>query len=268
MPPVQVYAVDFSSGNLLPSLDTNGWGRMKQGNSGPNDKPESGGDAKGLNLSVYRSSSLSTDPSVANSVFLVFPPDVLPLKTRLLMQVEFDRPNAHLQYIQQPWTVAPAPIIPGSPTPEPWAVGLVVKFGNENQVVGDKFVSVTCQFNRAVNGMRLNTPFNDEMGGTQDQSPNLVSPLDYAAHPQSVFVMEHSFCGIRAAAPMCARSIGNGSLTIGPPVMKEDQRVYSNINLSGSQQTWIGALGVGLVTISGTGQIMVRVRRFSISTWA
>jgi hypothetical protein len=262
MPPVQVYAIDFSNGNLVPSIDTNGWGSMKQGNSGPNDKPESDGDARGLNLSVYRAPGSVLH--AANGVHLVFGQGVLPLATRLLMQVEFDRPNAHPRYVQQPWTVAPAPIIPGPPTPEPWAVGLPVKFGNENEIANESLVAVTCQFNRQTNGVRLNTPFNEE----KDQSPNLVSPLDYAANPPPVFLMEHSFCGIRAAEPTCGRSIGSGSLTIGPPGTKKDQRVYSNIHLSGGQQTWIGALGVILVTIQGTGQIMVRLRRFSISTWS
>jgi hypothetical protein len=94
MPFVHVYAVDFSHGNLTPSVDTNGWGAMRQGNSGPNDQPTSTSDAQGLNLSVSRAPGSAQGDHAANGVFLVFEEGVLPLETRLLMQVEFDRPNA------------------------------------------------------------------------------------------------------------------------------------------------------------------------------
>jgi hypothetical protein len=82
MPFVQVYAVDFSQGNLVPSVDTNGWGVMRQGNSGPNNQLESSSDPKGLNLSVSAEGS-----PAANGVHLVLGQGVLPLKTRLLMHV-------------------------------------------------------------------------------------------------------------------------------------------------------------------------------------
>jgi hypothetical protein len=260
MPPVQVYAVDFSNGNLEPSLDTHGWGAMKLGDSGPDDKPGSFSDAKGLNLSVYRAPPGSTTHA-AIGVHVVLGPNVLPLARRLLLATEFDRPNAHLQYVQQPSNTVPPPPPPSSPTPEPWAVGLTVKLGNEQQVHNEPLVAVTCQFNRQVNGARLNTPFNQE----GDQAPVLLSPLDYAANPQHVYQMEHSFCGIGALA---FRSIGNGALTIGPPGTLRDQRVYSNTTFAAPQQNWIGALGVTLVTLSGVGQIMMRLRKFSVSMWA
>jgi hypothetical protein len=163
------------------------------------------------------------------------------------MQIEFDRPNA-----------VPPPQ-PDTGTPEPWAVALNVKFGSENYVADEPLVAVTCQFNGQPSGVRLNTPFNEE----KDQSSNLMSPLNYAPTPPSVFLLEHSFCGIKAAGRY---SISNGSLTIGPSAITKDQRVGSHKGLSGGQQTWIGALGVTLITRMGFGQIMVRLRRFSIST--
>jgi hypothetical protein len=208
---------------------------MRQGNSGPNDQLESSSDAQGLNLSVSAEGS-----PAANGVHLVLGQGVLPLKTRLLMQVEFDRPNA-----------VPPPQ-PNTGTPEPWAVALNVKFGNENFVANEPMVPVTCQFNRRLNGVRLNTPGHEE----GDQATILVSPLNYTPHPPPVFLLEHYFCGFRAAGRY---SIGHGSLTIKPPATTKDQRVYSNKALSGGQQTWIGALGVTLVTLDGFGKIMVRL---------
>ena len=262
MPPVQVYSVDFSNGNLVPSLDSNGWGPMKQGNSGASGNPGSYADARGLNLSVYRAPGATT--AAANGVSVVLAPNVLPLASRLSMRVEVDRPNAHLQYIPQPSTVTPPSAAPGSPTPEPWAVALTVKFGDENMVDGEPLVSVTSQFNRQMGGgVRLNTPFNEQ----GDKASNLMSPLDYAVNPPPVLLMEHVFCGTDADG-LDARAVGSGHLTIGPPGTRQDQRVYSNVNLPGGIQSWIGALSVELVTISGTGQIMVRLRKFSISTWS
>jgi hypothetical protein len=259
MPPKRVYEVDFGGGNLAPSLDTKGWGPMKIGDSGPANNPSSIPDARGIKLSVYRPPGANTHAAIGVSVVLA--PNAIPLASRVLLETEFDQAGAHLQYVPQPSNTVPPPPPPGSPTPEPWAVALVVKFGNETQVNGEPVVPVTTQFNRQVNGARLNTPFNEQ----GDQSPVLLTPLDYVANPQYVYEMEHSFCGINAAN---GRSFGDGRLTIGPPGVLRDQRVYSNTSLSTGQQGWIGALGVTLVTLSGTGQIKVRVRKFAISLWS
>jgi hypothetical protein len=85
MPPVQIYSVDFSNGNLAPSLDVNGWGNMKQGGvvpSHPDNKAVSYADLKGLGLAVYRApTSPATVPSTIN-ICMVPPPGALPLATR------------------------------------------------------------------------------------------------------------------------------------------------------------------------------------------
>ena len=258
MPPVPVYEVDFSGGNLLPTLDTKGWGAMKIGDSGAANNPTHFGDARGLNLSVYRPPGATTHAVIG--VQVVAAPNAIKLASRLLLRLEFDKPRAQLQFVQQPSNVTPPPPPPGSPTPEPWAVGLIVKFGNEAQVHNEPLIAVTTQFNRQVNGARLNTPFNEQ----GDQSPVLLTPLDYDANPQHAYEMAHSFCGL---FPGNARAIGSGELVIGPPGVLRDQRVYSNVGLAGGQ-TWIGAIGATLVTLSGTGQLMVRLRKFSISLWA
>jgi hypothetical protein len=244
MPSVQVYTVDFSSGNLVPTLDANGWGAMKLGNSGPSNNPTSSGEPQGLALTV----SAQGGPA-ANGAYVVFGPGALALETRLLMQVEFDRPN-----------IVP-PASPNTGTPEPWAVALNVKFGNENFVAAEPMVTVTCQFNRQLNGVRLNTPGHQE----GDQATILVSPLDYSQLSPGRILLEHHFCGKKAPGRY---SIGYGSLSIGPPIKKNDQRVFSSTGLSGGQQSWIGALGVTLVTLTGVGQITVRLRNFSISMWS
>ena len=259
MPPKRVYEVNFGGGNLTPSLDTKGWGPMKLGDSGQSNNPSSVPDAKGLNLSIYRPPGANTHAAIGATV--VLPPNALPLASRVLLETEFDQPGAHLQYVPQPSNTVPPPPPPGSPTPEPWAVALVVKFGNEKQVNGEPLVPVTTQFNRQVNGARLNTPFNEQ----GDQSPVLLTPLDYTVNPQFLYAMQHSFCGINAAS---GRSLGNGELTIGPPGVLHDARVYSNTALSNAPQNWIGGLGITLVTLSGTGQLKVRVRKFAISLWS
>lgn len=243
MPSVQVYTVDFSGGNLAPSLDTNGWGAMKVGHSGPSNNPTSSAEPQGLALEV----SANGGPA-AIGAYVVLGPGVLGLETRLLMQLEFDRPEG----------VPPSP--PSAGVPEPWAVALNVKFGNENFVAAEPMIPVTCQFNRQFNGVRLNTP------GSQQTDPAaiLVGPLNYSQLTPVRFFLEHYFCGKNAVGK---HSIGYGMLSVGPPIKRNDQRAYSNTALSGGQQSWIGALGVTLVTLTGFGQIKVRLRNFTISTW-
>ena len=241
MPIAQVYSVDFSNGNLAPALDPNGWGPMKLGNSGPVNNPTSAPDPQGLNLSVSAQGS-----PAAIGAYVVYGQGVLALESRLLMQVEFDRPNG----------VPAAP--PTAGNPEPWAVALNVKFGDETFVASEPMVTVTCQFNRQFNGVRLNTPGHLE----GDQAAILVSPLDYSQLTPGRYVLEHHFCGKKAAGRY---STGCGFLSVGPPIKKNDQRLYSSSGLSGGQQTWIGALGVTLVTLTGSGQISVRLRSFAIS---
>ena len=243
MPSVQVYAVDFSGGNLGPSLDTNGWGAMKVGHSGPSNNPTTSAEPQGLALAVSANGG-----SAAIGAYVVLGPDVLSLETRLLMQLEFDRPEGI------------PPSSPNAGVPEPWAVALNVKLNNENFVVNEPMVPVTCQFNRQFNGVRLNTPGSQQT----DQAAVLVSPLNYSQLSPVRFVLEHHFCGKNGAI---GHSVGYGTLSVKPPINKADQRVYSNTKLSGGQQSWIGALGVTLVTLTGSGQIKVRLRNFGISTW-
>lgn len=243
MPKVPVYAVDFGNGNLSPSLDTHGWGAMKLGDSGPGSDTSSTNDPQGIGLSLTAAGAFS-----GIGIFAVPGPGVLDLATRLLLEVQFDEPSA----------TRPDPPAPGSP--EPWAVALSVEFGDERVLDAEPVVGVTCQFRP--NGVRLNTPGHLE---APDQAGMLITPLDYAALTPGRFVLQHHFCGINAAR---GYTIGYGSLTIGPPIRKDDQRVYSNAGLSTGQQTWIGALGVALVTIQGAGRISVRVRSFSVWIWS
>jgi hypothetical protein len=237
MPSERVYAVDFKGGNLTPSLDTNGWGAMRVG-VGPN--TSSSADPQGLRLEVTAD---GTPGGIG--VHAVLDEADLPLATRLTLQVEFDQPRGD-------------PPASGTGSPEPWAVALSVKFGDEDFVVTEPMVPVTCQFRP--NGTRLNTP-----GGLEgDQAAMLITPLDYAALSPGRFTLEHHFCGVNAVNRY---AVGFGALSVGPPIREYDQRVYSNQGLSGGQQDWIGALGVVLVTLNGTGTIRVRLRGFAVSVW-
>ena len=268
MPPVLIYAVDFSNGNLVPSLDTNGWGAMQLGSSGAGDKPEKFSDAKGLTLSVYRAPGTPAGHDANHSVSVLPGTNVVPVATRLLMRTEFDRPWAQQNYV---------PLTPASNQPQgsnttqagsPWAVGIGPKFGGVNDVPSDKRIPVTCQFNNVTsNGVRLNSP-----GHLQgDMSTPLDSPLDYAnywpANATNLFTLEQAYCGLKSSAPPAGNgyAVGSGALTIGT---KRDQRPFSNPSFSApGAQTWIDVLGITLVTQVGVGQIQIRLRSFSVSVW-
>ena len=242
MPSTQVYTVNFGQGNLTPSLDSNGWGAMKLGDSGPAANPTIAADPQGLTLAVTAAGT-----PAAIGAYIVLAPNALSLGSRLLTRVEFDRPDAQ-----------PTPGAAG--VPEPWAVALNVKFGNESFIANEPMTTVTCQFNRQFNGVRLNTPGHQE----GDQAAVLVSPLDYPQLSPGRFTLGHHFCGVKAAGRY---STGFGTLSIAPPIRLDDERLYSSVGLSGGQQTWIGALGVTVVTLNGVGRITARLRSFSVWTW-
>lgn len=267
MPPVLAYRVDFSNGNLAPSLDTNGWGAMQIGSSGATDKPEKYSDAKGLTLSVYRAPGTPAGHDANHSVYVLPAANAVAVATRLLLRAEFDRPWAQTGYV--PLTPTNNQTV-GSNTTQagsPWAVGLGLKFGSVNDAPADKRIPVTCQFNATINGVRLNTP-----GHVQgDISTPLDSPLDYSnywpANPTNLFSMEHAYCGLKSTAPPAGKGyvVGCGGLHIGN---RSDQRVFSNEGFSApGAQTWIDALGITLVTQAGIGQIQIRLRSFSVSIW-
>jgi hypothetical protein len=128
---------------------------------------------------------------------------------------------------------------------------------------------VTCQFNNvaALHGIRLNAPGNLQ----GDPSIPLVSPFDYAdfwpPNATNIFTLEQAYCGVKSSAPPAANGyvVGSGALSIGD---QRDQRVFSNKDFSAAgAQTYIDALGITLVTQVGVGQIMVRLRSFSVSIW-
>jgi hypothetical protein len=242
MPSTQVYTVDFGHGNLAPSLDSNGWGAMKLGNSGSASNPTTSADPQGLTMGVTAAGT-----PAAIGAYIVLAPNVLNLQSRLLMRTEFDRPDA-----QQ---TAGAPGVP-----EPWAVALNVKFGDENFVANEPMTTVTCQFNRQFNGVRLNTPGHLE----GDPAAVLVSPLNYPHLSPGRLTLAHYFCGRNAAGRY---STGFGTLSISPPIALSDERLYSSVGLSGGQQTWIGALGITVVTLNGVGRIAARLRNFTVWMW-
>ena len=268
MPPVLIYSVDFSNGNLAPSLDIKNWGAMQIGNSGAADMPEKFGDSKGLTLSVFRAPGTPAGHDANHSVYVLPGPNALAVATRLLMRVEFDRPWAQLNYVALTPTNHQTQDSNTTQAGSPWAVGIGPKFGTVNDTPADKRIPVTCQFNNATsNGVRLNTP-----GHLQgDMSTPLDTPLDYAnywpANPTNLFTLEQAYCGLKSSAAPAGNgyAVGSGALTIGN---RHDQRVFSNPAFSGAgAQTFIDALGVTLVTQQGIGQIQVRLRSFAVSIW-
>ncbi len=267
MPPVLIYSVDFANGNLAASMDTHSWGAMQIGNSGAGDKPEKFSDSKGLTLSVYRAPSTPAGHDANHSVNVLLGANVVPVASRLLLRVEFDRPWAQQNYVPLTPTNNQTQGSNTTPAGSPWAVGIGPKCGTVNDQPGDKRIPVTCQFNRTMNGVRLNTP-----GHLQgDVSTLLDSLLDYAnywpANTANLFSFEQAYCGLRSAARPAGNGyvVGSGGLDIGN---RHDQRVFSNEGFSGTgAQAWIDALGVTLVTQVGVGQFTVRLRNFAVSIW-
>ena len=305
MPADFIYAVDFANGNLTPFVDKRSWGDMHPGRSaepvpgGARHIVTSQHDSKGrilriaredgspgfISNSVYVSPSSPLEPppnsvdAPASSAYVAAAGVLrggLPLATRFILRVEFDSPHASSFSVpQQPGGGEIDPVL----KPEPWAVVLKLKQSNSpNDAPADvdPGVAVTCQFNNENNpngneGARLNTP-GAQQGG---RSEPLDAPLDYPkwGSLDTLFVLEHAFCGIQAGpAPVppattpnaIGHSAGCGFLEIRPNG-KEDLRVFSSTGLSKVANTSIGALGVALVTLTGVGEILVRLRRFSVA---
>lgn len=269
MPPVLIYTVDFSNGNLAPSLDINNWGAMQIGNSGAADKPEKYSDSKGITLSVFRAPSAPAGHDANHSVYVLPGSPVLAVATRLLMRAEFDRPWAQQNYVPLSPTNNQTQGSNTTTAGAPWAVGIGPKFGGVNDLPADKRIPVTCQFNNVTgNGVRLNTP--GHLQGN-DMSTPLDSPLDYSnywpANTTNMFSLEQAYCGLNSMALPAGNGyvVGSGALTIGN---KHDQRVFTNAAFStAGAQANIDALGVTLVTQKGVGQIQIRLRSFSVAIW-
>ena len=266
MPFVEKYKVDFSNGNLNPSLNPLGWPAMVH-NPLPNDDY----DHDGLILHVTRTSG----PSVANDVYVPLAAGMLYVNDRFVMRVEFDLP----------W----AEPLPGNPaTPEPWAVGVSLSLNNN---LAGTLVGVTCQFN-AVSGVKINTG-----AGLQGDTslPLVPPPLDYndfthlqlngpphhsAGHAKKLFTFEHSFCGFFDTAKnpsVTPHSVGGGKLTIAknPPHTESDHRLYSTtviaVPLPPNPVPSILAVGTSLVMaknntnpLVGVGNCQIRLRTFSV----
>lgn len=178
---------------------------MKQGGpipSHPDNKATSDGELNGLRLSVYRAPISPAGVSAISTVCVVPGAGTLALASRFSMRVEFDLPYAQLAYIPQPSAIGPHPPPTGTNWPTPWAVGLLVKSGNENDT-GDPKIPVTCQFNRTVNAVRLNSP---KPGSLQnDQAGNLDAPVDYAKYWAPRVILPASRWNLRSVATTRSR---------------------------------------------------------------
>src|SRR5262245_57844334 len=156
MPFVEIYSVDFSNGNLHPSL--NQWGLpdmvYRQTDEGHSERIA---DASGITLQMTRNcgegaindrGENKNQIIAANSVYVVPAVNLIPVQMRLFTRVTFDQPRAH-GFVCIPLPVAreslgeaatPSPTEPQSDVlavhdiergpkmsvPEPWAVALDV----------------------------------------------------------------------------------------------------------------------------------------------
>lgn len=309
MPFVETYSVNFGNGNVHPHVDLNGWSDMALFPPSADSTADRVPDPSGYDFGIARELSVPAGTSSRNCAYVVPPAGGLSLDTRLLLRVTFDRPRAEGFYlfehgplggefepfeeeasaergrfaeeIESPGSLSPGlgPIGGKYSVPEPWAVALNVS--PTSDLLSDRMVNLTCQFNRTFDGVRLNTPKDPQgLGALQvDKAACLESPLEYGpyqggymAFPNGtdgvvdppVFSLEHSFCGWNAMTN--GHTPGCGWLKIHRSWQPEvqDHRVFSSNALASSSAQTIGALGISLVTQSGFGRIRVRLRTFSI----
>ena len=86
------------------------------------------------------------------------------------------------------------------------------------------------------------------------------------------FFLQHTFSGIQAGPithppleiPEVGHCVGSGVLSIDD---RTDQRVYSSSALSTGEQTWIGAIGVSLATLTAAGTYRVTLKGFAVDLW-
>jgi len=289
MPPTEVYAIDFANNETLkPEVDVNGWGNMVFGGSTQNtdstiSEPAIGyGTERSDGLILVGFRPRQTDPTkpipfVSNSVYVTPAPGMVPLNSRLRMRVEFDLPKA---------VPAAADV-----KAEAWAV--VLKLASSSDDKDQATMVVTCQFNNQTNGrngVRLNDPSRAQRVKT-NIAMDLDSPLDYERYDPSQdyfgptrFTLSFAFSGVQGGPPPpvpqgnqdpLGYAVGCGFLEMdsvyGDSPLRiirsglEDVRLFSSTTLT--QQSWISALGVSLMTESGVGTFRARLRRFSIETW-
>jgi hypothetical protein len=216
MPPIETYAVDFANGNLIPHIDSPGWGNMQLSTPSENDLAQSWPDSKGMNLRLTRGLLVPAGESAANSIFVVPPPGSQSLESRLFMRVTFDLPRAHgiSTDPQAPFAeevdgagvdpaspknpaifddpevsldppTDPAPVTGETTVPEPWAIALIVT--DANSLPGLRGAVVTCQFSDTFKGVRLNTPA--VSGVLQvDKASCIDQPLNYAQYQDGYYV--------------------------------------------------------------------------------
>jgi hypothetical protein len=147
MPPTEVYVVEFANGTLTPTVDINAWGDMQPAGSVTGNQQNFV--MGGLDLVAFRPIDPPGDdkgPPVVNSVYVTPAPGAVPIDSRLLIRVEFDRPGA-------------LPAGPGVKA-EPWAVALKLADKPWDHPWQVK-IAVTCQFNNETlrrNGVRLHDP--------------------------------------------------------------------------------------------------------------
>ncbi len=259
------YLVQFDGGNVKPVRDRWNWGHMKEGVSSANFIAESYW-WDGLNLSLYRPAPPPPLVPVSKTVYVVLGNRPLRLQSRILLRLEFERPWAQAAYVQQPWDPSNVPAAAPAPPPqkpEPWAIGLNIKVGDENDVDTEARVGATCQFNSK--GVRLNVPGAEEKPYF-NTLPEIETPLNYESfnpfgQPAVPFFLELDFTGIsQSTAPHLSQ--GTARLEVGS---KTDTRIFTHGGLyPGGAPSHITALGAALVTATGVGQIMARLSSFSV----
>jgi hypothetical protein len=142
---------------------------------------------------------------------------------------------------------------------------------------------VTCQFNRklvAGGGVRVNTPGPlqqdpaDVPKHRPDRGSLLDAPLDYDRYNdwsnQTIFKLDHFFCGYPGAAPneLLKHTTGCGRLEISDTQgARDDYRVYSNMQFyimpDGAPIFTLGAI-ITSENADCRGRMTVRIRRFRV----
>lgn len=273
------YSIDFTKGTLrqgwplwwLPAsflFNPHGMGEMQYGISAAHDRPEHRFE-DGLRLAIYRGPG-SVHPASGGVYVLPKKPISLNTPTHFELQLRFDLPDAQEYYsAQQPETwfeknprsaYVPTPNNP----PEPWAVSLNAKVGDANDYEPEPRVGATCRFDP--DGIRLNVSDRVKLPG-EKAADFLITPPAYSYFaPQGdtppVFTLSLAFDVI----PPAKIATGKASLSLERNSGSAELAFTHNAFASATRDVpAITALGAGVVSARGEGQMMARFLNFSLS---
>jgi hypothetical protein len=265
------YSNDFSrqgldaAGNTVfhPQIDIYGPGNQTFGNmvvgesmpyfAGPPVVPAAGG---GITLSVIRNNAAPALPAPLpeSRPLYVYNPELFgaPNYTTLTVDAYFDRPMAISTGLAVPLSTNPLDYI--------WALAVVLKEGNQNEVGVQKMVTTTCQFYSGGLVHFHGTDYkNDPLTTDALYEQQLVSTKSYLQQAliENRLTLAISRQNVKGAIVMS----GTATLWLGASVFTGNLKLTGITNID-----WVESVGVSLVNAKNLlPSISIRLTRFTIS---